>query len=118
MKKDVVHSDPFLWNKVCKVAVLLPSVQEQLCHGTPALYVQKKLFARLREDGQTLVVYNNNRETWIESDPDTFFYTDHYKNYAMLLVDLKLVSKNDLEKLVIDSWRIRASKKLLMDLKR
>ncbi len=103
----------FFWEKVAGIANSLPAVREELLHGTPAFYVDKKFFARLKEDGLTLVVYNNEREEWIESDPDTFFFTDHYKNYAILLVDLKKVSKTDLQKLVINSWRIRAPKKIL-----
>lgn len=71
------------------------------------------MFARIKEDGQTLVVYNDDRDEWIASDGEIFFYTDHYKNYPLLLVDLKRVSKADLNILVTISWKIRASKKLL-----
>ena len=75
----------FLWEKVSKIAMTLPGVYERTAYGTPAFYVEKKLFTRLREDGQTLVVYNDNRDEWIASNPDTFFYTDHYKDYPMFL---------------------------------
>jgi hypothetical protein len=105
----------FLWEKVCKTALKLPGVSEKVAYGTPALYVEKKLFARLKEDKETLVVYNNDRDQWIASDPETFFFTQHYKNYPMLLANLKTVSTTDLERLILVSWKIRASKKLSKD---
>jgi hypothetical protein len=106
-----------LWDKVSRIVSVLPGVHEKMVHGTPAFYTEKKLFTRLREDGETLVVYNNDRDEWIASDPDTFFFTDHYKNYPMLLVDLKTVSKQQLEKLLITSWKIRCLKKMLKEFK-
>lgn len=76
-------------------------------------FIQKKLFVRLKEDGETIALYNNERDEWIAKNEDVFFITDHYKNYPMLLVDLNMVSKEDLVKLIETSWRIRASKKAL-----
>ncbi|MEP7164458.1 MAG: hypothetical protein ABI741_07185 [Ferruginibacter sp.] len=103
----------FLWDRVGKIVSSFPGVHEKPAYGTPAFYVEKKLFTRLKEDGETLVVYNNDRDEWIASNPDVFFFTDHYKNYPALLIDLKTVSKPDLEALLIISWKIRASKKIL-----
>ncbi len=102
-----------LWNRVCKIAEALPGVYEKLMFDTPAFYTGKKFFCRLREDGETLVLYNNDRDEWINRNPDVFFFTDHYKNYPILLVDLKDVKTKDLEKLLINSWKIRAPKTLL-----
>lgn len=106
-----------LWDKVTKIGLAQPGVYERLCYGTPALYVEKKFFARLKEDNETLVLYNNDRDEWMASNPDVFFITDHYKNYPMLLIDLKAVSKNELEQLITLSWKLRAPKKLLSDKK-
>lgn len=79
------------YEKLQKAAIALPEVYEKLCFGTPAFYVEKKFFVRLKEDGKTIALYNNEREEWIARNNDIFFITDHYKNYPMLLVDLKLV---------------------------
>lgn len=46
---------------------------------------------------------------------EIFFITDHYKNYPMLLVYLKNVSKEDLKILVEGAWRLRAPKKALKE---
>jgi hypothetical protein len=101
------------WEKVRPLALSLPETYEQLCHGTPACYVGKKFFTRIQENGETLVVYNDDRDTWIESDPELFFYTDHYKDYPILLINLPKVSKKTLQELLLISWKLRASKTLL-----
>ncbi len=107
-----------LWSRVIKIAEALPGVYEKLMFDTPAFYTGKKFFCRLKEDGETLVVYNNERDKWIERNPDVFFFTDHYKNYPILLINLKEVKTNDLEELIINSWKLRATKTLLKNYKR
>ncbi|HPH84968.1 MAG TPA: hypothetical protein PLC48_05885 [Ferruginibacter sp.] len=101
------------WEKVRSFALSLPETHEQICHGTPACYTGKKFFTRIQENGETLVVYNDDRDAWIESDPDLFFYTDHYKNYPILLIHLPGVSMKSLKELLVISWKLRTSKKLL-----
>lgn len=103
----------FLWDKVTAIALGWPAVYEKLCFGTPALYVEKKFFVRLKEDNHTVVVYHHDRDELIASNPDVFFTTDHYKNYPSVLIDLERVCKNELKALLANAWRIRASKKLL-----
>ncbi len=71
------------------------------------------MFARLREDGKTLVVYTEEREKWMKANPATFFITDHYKNYPLMLIDLATVKKKDLKQLLQASWEMRAPKSLL-----
>ena len=109
MNIDAIH----LWEKVKKVALGLPETFEKPCYGTPAMYVGKKLLCRLREDDESLALYNNERNTWMNENPDIFFITDHYLNYPMLLIHLSKVSKAHLETLMMDSWKIRAGKKLV-----
>jgi hypothetical protein len=94
----------------------LPGFNEKLCYGTPGFYVGKKLFARMKEDGQTLVVQSFEREIWIDKDPDTFFITDHYLNYDYMLIDLQRVTPDDLVSLLLTAWRNRATEKLIKQL--
>jgi hypothetical protein len=77
------------------------------------MYVGKKLLCRLREDDESLALYNNERATWIDKNPHLFFITGHYLHYPMLLIHLSKVSKADLETLMVHSWKIRAGKKLI-----
>jgi hypothetical protein len=90
----------------------LPEVTEKPCYSTPAFYVGKKLFARMKEDGKTLVVQSFEREKWMDKDANTFFITDHYLNYDYVLIALKAVQPEDLEKLLVTAWYNRASNKI------
>jgi len=94
-----------------KTLLPMPGVNEKLCYGTPAFYVGKKIFARIKEDGETLVVQTLERDKWMETDPETFFVTDHYLNYDYMLISLKRVSPADLTKLLAKAWYNRADKK-------
>jgi hypothetical protein len=91
----------------------LPGVSESVCYGTPAFYVSKKLLVRMKEDGETLVVYTPDRDEWTSRDNVTFFITDHYKNYPYVLVNLVKVERAALSALLAEAWRSRAGKKLL-----
>jgi len=93
----------------------LPGVIERPSYNTPGFFAGKKLFARMKEDGETLVVQTYEREKWMEADPVTFFITDHYLNYDYMLVALKTVSPDDLTKLLITAWCNRATNKLIQE---
>ena len=91
----------------------LPAVEEKLCFETPAFYVADKLFARLKEDGETLAINTEEREKWMETDPDTFFITDHYLKSKYMLISLNTVKQVTLKELLTQAWKNRAPKKLL-----
>lgn len=99
-----------------KAVEILPGVTEKLCFDTPAFYVAGKLFARLKEDGETLVIYTEDRGKWMQQDPETFFITDHYQNYKYMLIALGLVQPPILKNLLAEAWKSRATKKLLKEL--
>jgi hypothetical protein len=96
---------------VRELALPLPGVEEYTCYGTPALRVRKKLMARLREDGETLVVKceDSRRELLMQLDPATYFMEDHYTGYPVVLVRLPRVKPDSLQKLLEDAWTGLAS---------
>lgn len=98
-----------------KTLEAIPGVTEKPCFDTPAFYVADKLFARLKEDGETLVLHTDERDKWMEQDPETFYITDHYRNYKYMLINLATIKPELLKELLIASWRKRASKKLLKE---
>ena len=100
------------WTEVGNIVSRFPGTEAGTSYGTPAYKVNKKLFARLKEDGKTLVVFNNERDKWMKQDPDVYFITDHYKNYPMMLIDLSTVKKKALKALLLASWQIRAPERL------
>jgi len=114
MNIDVIE----FYKKASSVALELPGVITSTSYGTPAFKVSKKMFARLKEDGKTLVVYTEERNKWMKQDPVTFFITDHYKDYPLMLIDLARVKKKDLQQLLITSWQLRAPKSLQKQLQK
>jgi len=112
----VMNIDSFHYlETVRKYILALPGVEEYTCYGTPAFRVNKKLLARLREDGGTLVVRNEEREVWMKKDPSVYFITEHYRNYPTLLINLAKVKNNELKILLETAWRSRANKKQLKE---
>lgn len=95
-----------------------PGVEEGLCYGTPGFRVVGKLLARLREDGETLVVKCGfvERDLRMEHDPETFFTTDHYRGYPSVLVRLPKVRIADLHDVVEVAWRMSAPIRLVRQL--
>lgn len=93
----------------------LPGVEQGTSYGTPALKVRGKLLARLREDGETLVikVTDDVRDALISADPETFFITDHYAGYPYLLVHLASVRHDALRELIEQAWRRVAPKRVV-----
>ena len=100
---------------VRRLASALPGVEEGTSYGTLAFRVQGKLFARLREDGETLAVRADfdERETLMGAAPETFFLTDHYRNYPMVLVRLAKIDAGELGGVLENAWRFSAPKRLL-----
>ena len=99
---------------VRKIALALPEVEEGPCYGTPGFRVRGKLFARIWEDGETLVlkIDLDARELLLAADPEAFFLTDHYRGYPYVLVRLSAVEPGQLHELLEDAWRISAPKRL------
>ena len=81
--------------------VTFESVRE-IALALPAVRVRGKYLARLREDGETLVV---KRDVGTETNPDAFFITDHYRGYPMLLVRLATVEEDELRDVLELAWR-------------
>jgi hypothetical protein len=102
------------FDDVRKFALAWPEVEDGMSYGTPALKVRKKLLARLREDGDSLVmpgVPQDERDMLVERAPQLFYFTDHYRDYPMVLIRLSKGKRTDVESLLRRHWRTLASKK-------
>jgi hypothetical protein len=93
----------------------LPGVEEAPCYGTAGFRVRGKLLARLKEDGETLVVKcgDDQRDFRLQANPEVYFVTDHYKGYPAVLVRLPKIDAGELRDLLELSWRRVAPKRLL-----
>jgi len=101
------------FDDIRKIALLWPEVEDGTSYGTPALKVRKKMLVRLREDGDSLVVPGvpqDEREMLIERQPKIFYFTDHYRDYPMVLIRLSKAKRRDVEPLLRRHWRALASR--------
>ncbi|MGA9721307.1 MAG: MmcQ/YjbR family DNA-binding protein [Candidatus Binatus sp.] len=98
-----------------RVAFSFPGVEEGTSYGTLAYRVGKKFICRMKEDGESLAIRMEfgEREILVEGEPETFYFTEHYRNYPMVLVRLPKVHPDELKRIFGNAWRRFASKKLL-----
>ena len=104
------------FDDVGAIALALPDVEESTHYGTPAFKVKGKAFCRLREDGETLVLFDVpivEREVMIEAEPDVYFLTDHYRDWPAVLVRLPAATPDHVRGYLLRSWRKRAPKALV-----
>ncbi|MEO8139333.1 MAG: MmcQ/YjbR family DNA-binding protein [Gemmatimonadota bacterium] len=100
---------------VLKAANGLPEVEEGTSYGTPALYVGGKFFARIWEDGETLVIRADfdSRDAMLRVKPNLFYITDHYLGYPAMLIRLGVITERQLATALSDSWEFVAPKRLV-----
>ena len=102
---------------VRRLALAFPGVEEGLSYGTPGFRVRGKFLARMKEDGETLVVKcgDDERDFRMKADPETFFITDHYRGYPTVLVRLASVTRTELQGVLEQAWRLHAPRRLVSE---
>ena len=101
------------FDDVRTIALAWPEVEDGTSYGTPALKVRKKMLVRLKEDGDSLVipgVPQGERDMLVSSHPKVFYFTDHYKDYPMILLRLSKAKRTIVEPFLRRQWRTLASK--------
>ena len=108
MKKQRVTYDT-----VRRLGLELPGAEESTSYGTPALKVKGKLFVRLHQDLDKIVLPMpfDRREEMMAADPETYFITDHYREYPYILVSLARVQPEALSDLLKLAYRTALSPK-------
>jgi hypothetical protein len=118
MTKKLRERQRVTFDDVRKLTLAWPEVEDGTSYGTAALKVRKKLLARLKEDGDSLVVLGvplDERDMLLESQPKLFYFTDHYRDYPMVLVRLSKAKRASVEPLLRRRWRELASKAAVRD---
>ena len=111
--RDVANEDD-----ARRIALSLPETTERPSYGTPGFRVRDRLFARVHDLPDTLVVWvadMDEKEALLASAPDRFFETPHYDGYPMVLVRLGPIDVDELTEVITDSWRARAPRRLLAE---
>ena len=104
------------FSRVQEIARELPGIEDSTSYGTPALKVRGALLARLKEDGETLVLKTTfaDRELLLGGRPDVFYLTDHYLKHPWVLVRLPQIDESLLRELIIEAWRLTAPARLVI----
>lgn len=99
------------YDTVRRLALALPNVEEGTSYGTPALKVRGKLFVRLHQDLDKIVLKMpfDRREEMMASDPQTYFITEHYAEHPYILVSLARVRADALPDLLNLAYRATTS---------
>ena len=94
----------------------LPGVEEATSWGQPNLKAHGKLWVwwSPHEDAPVFKVSFEEREILVEAEPETYFFTPHYRSHPLVLVrpeklDLAWARAN-----LIRVWRAQAPKRVLM----
>jgi hypothetical protein len=106
------------YRRVLSIALALPGVEECTAYGTPGLKVKGKILSRLRTEAEGALALRCDfidREILLKSAPRTFFVTDHYRDYPMVLVRLNKVRLRELPALIERAWRTVAPPKLVAE---
>ena len=111
---SALRKQPVFIDLVRELALALPAAEERLSYGTPAFFVRGTLFARMREDGETLVVKVDldQRDAMIEAAPAIFLVTPHYQGHPLVLVRLAAIDRAMLHDVLIAAWRQAAPARL------
>lgn len=100
------------------IALELPGVAEAASRGTHSFTVRKKLFLRLMEDRETLVLRTDpyERDHLLATAPDAFHITDQIRDHPWVFVRLGEADAAQLRGLVQDAWRRAAPGRLVEEL--
>ena len=105
------------FDTVRKIGLALPDVEEGTMYGSPALKVRGKLLACLAihksaEPGSLAVRIDfDQRVGLLAEGPETYYLTDHYRNYPVVLVRLSRIRIDQLRDLLGAAWRFVTSQK-------
>jgi hypothetical protein len=104
---------------VRRAALALPETVEKPSYGSPGFRVRDRLFARIRPEGDSVVVWCadlSEKEGLLRSEPEKFFTTPHYDGHPSVLVKMAAVGREEMAEILADSWRLRAPARLVAEL--
>ncbi len=104
------------FDTVRRLALALPNVEASITWGSPALKIRGSLMACVAihksAEPNTLAVRIDfdQRAELMAAEPETYYLTDHYVNYPVVLVRLSAIHPDALRDLLGMSWKFVTSK--------
>lgn len=86
-----------------------PLVEPSTSYGTPSFKVKGKLLTRLKEDGDSLLIKGvepDERAMLCEAFPDLYYFTDHYRDYPMVLIRLSRADAETVTTMLERTYRV------------
>ena len=98
--------------KALALSLGLPDVTEAVSWGQPCLKVNRKLwfFWSPKENAPVFKVSFDERDLLVETRPDVYFYTDHYRNHELVLARPERVDRDWIRENLTRVWRSLAKK--------
>lgn len=99
------------FDTVREMGLALPEVEEGTVYWSPALKVRGKMFACLavhrsaEPHSLAIRIDFDQRDELMAVDPTTYYLTDHYVDYPVVLVRLTRVHHHALRDLLLMAWR-------------
>lgn len=102
---------------VREIALGMADVEDSTMYGSPALKARGKLLAGLpvnksaEPESLGVCIDFDQRDALLAEAPETYYVTDHYVNYPVVLVRLSQIRMDELRDLLNSAWRFVTSKK-------
>ena len=114
-KKKITQALTYADISTLALSLGFPGVVEAVSWGQPCLKAHGKLwfFWSPTENAPVFKVPFEERDLLVETDPATFFFTDHYRNHQLVLARPDRIGRAWIRANLIRVWRDMAPKRTL-----
>ena len=100
------------WDEVVAFCLTLPDTALGSSYGRPALRVHGKSFLYTGREEGSFAVHSpmEEKELLMETDPETFWQTDHYRGWPAVLVRYGSPDRERIEAVIARAWWDKAGK--------
>ena len=100
------------WDEVLAFALALPGTELSTSYGRPAVKVNGKAFVYPGREAGSFAIASPlpEKELLMETDPDTFWETAHYRGWPAVLVRFGSADRERIETVITRAWWDRLKK--------
>lgn len=100
------------WDEVLAFALALPDTELSTSYGRPAVKVNAKAFVYPGREAGSFAIASPlpEKELLMETDPDTFWETAHYRGWPAVLVRFGSADRERIETVITRAWWDRLKK--------
>lgn len=100
------------WDEAAAFALALPGAELSTSYGRPAVKVNGKAFVYPGREAGSFAISSplSEKELLMETDPDTFWETAHYRGWPAVLVRFGSPDRARIETVITRAWWDRLKK--------